>query len=124
MFPREMSWKRQGVPIEPRCFKGLYRIWIGNTLTLSRVFEQGEMGKLIATTFGNSFGQVPVEVAKKQKWSGRAEFLSHEQEWRGGTEKENCGRRSQGAMVSERDQAVSECAIPDLVVILKKRNKR
>jgi hypothetical protein len=27
-------------------------------------------------------------------------------------------------MVSERDQAVSECAITDLVVILKERNKR
>src|SRR5271157_1432883 len=118
-----MARLHNDAPVELRGLKGFGSAGVWNPLAFGRVMESGKMSELISPARGNSSSQILLEITEKEKRCFSPELFTHEEQRRGRREQEDRHGRAYSTAIRNLDDALAECTVSDLVVILKEGDK-
>src|SRR5215470_12686952 len=85
--------------------------------------ELREAAKLLAAPFADLVGQVGPKFTEKQKWSAGCELFSHEEQRRGGSQKQHGERHFNFSCICQAGDPLAKGPVSDLIVVLQERHK-
>src|SRR5271156_2206589 len=119
-----MGRLRNLAPVEARSSKGCCSTRIGNPLAFGWITEPSETSELISPSRGNRRSQFLLEIAEKEERCVRPKLFAHKQHWWRRGKQKNCQRHTHGTWFGKLGDPLAERAVSDLIMILKKGDKR
>ncbi len=99
------------------------RIGVGDSRSIGRIGERRKPGKLIPSAFAHRFGKLRSMIGKEQEGRSAGGLFAHEEQRHLWAQDLQCYGGFQRGWFHQRGQALAECAVADLVVILQEQHE-